>query len=101
MELLTQLTDSLHRAREAYGIADRIESESDNLDGAITNVKEAAATLHERFASIESSPSALPGRLKALASVIKTQKHILEKGMSLHINFSMPVKCRIYRNDKS
>lgn len=79
LQLLTSLTESLSRAREAFAVADRVEGESTDLAGAIAHVKEAAATLHARFASIESSPSALPGRLKALAAVIKTQRHILDK----------------------
>ena len=79
LALFSLISEKLHSAREAYEIADRVENEVEDLLNAISSVRSAAQKLHERFEQVEANPNALPGRIKALASVIKQQAHILDK----------------------
>lgn len=77
--LVQALSEKLGHARDAYEVADRVENESEDLAHAIQEVKSSADKLNDRFKAVEAHPNSLPGRLKALSSLIKALTHIIDK----------------------
>ena len=77
--LMQALSEKLGHARDAYEVADRVENEGEDLAHAIQEVKSSADKLNDRFKAVEAHPNSLPGRVKALSSLIKSLTHIIDK----------------------